>query len=102
MRKIGIDIDNVISNSIDVLLTEINKYFKTHLTYKDIHMYDFEPLLGISKNEAKTFFIKLFTKKAFMNCRPMKYAKEALLIIKKKYKVWHSQPFNATPADMLR
>lgn len=88
MQKIGIDIDNVIADTIEILLKELNKHFKTKLTYNDIYMYDFEPILGISKAEAKPFFIKLFKKKALMKCRLMKGAREALNKIKRKYKIY--------------
>ena len=88
MKKIGIDIDNVIADTTEILIKELNKTFKTKLTYKDIYMYDFEPILGISKTEAKPFFIKLFKKKALMKCPLMKGAREALIKLKGKYKIY--------------
>jgi uncharacterized HAD superfamily protein len=43
--RIGIDIDNVIAETVPVLLPKINKVFGSTLKYADVYMYDFHSIM---------------------------------------------------------
>ena len=86
--RIGIDIDNVIAETVPSLLPEINKTFKTNLKYKDIYMYDFHIILGISDKEMKhRFWKRLFVRKLFAHMDTVNHAREIINLLYQKHKI---------------
>jgi len=88
MLKIGIDVDNVIADSAKVLISEINKFYNTKLTYSDIRMYDFHTILGISKTEMRPYWEKIYSERVPMRCKLVRGAREGVKGLKKKYEVY--------------
>lgn len=86
--KIGIDVDNVIADSVPTLIAEANKYFKTNFTYNDIYIYDFHKILGVSREEMSVFMKKIFSEKVPLRCKTIKGAKEAIHKIKENYEIY--------------
>src|SRR3989339_1307639 len=88
-KIIGIDIDNVIADTVPSLLPKINTIFKTHLKYRDVYMYDFHTILGLSDQEMKLrFWQKPFMKSLFLGMSPVNNAKRTLNILYKKHKIF--------------
>ncbi|MCX5725991.1 MAG: hypothetical protein NT030_02200 [Candidatus Saganbacteria bacterium] len=85
--KIGIDVDNVISDSLPVLLSEANRLFSTDFAYDDIREYNFSKILGISEADMRAFIKKAFDDKVPMRARTIKGAKEAIRKIKETYEI---------------
>lgn len=86
--KIGIDVDNVIADTVPVLLLEINRYYKTDLRAEDIHIYDIHTLLGLSRAEMKPFWIKLYSERKILLCQVIPGAREGIEELRKRYKVY--------------
>jgi len=83
MINIGIDIDCVLANSIDLFIPFLNEKFKKNLTIDDIKHYEFSKCYGISGNEVLEAFKELTEKKMWMNIEPTFFANEFLLKLKK-------------------
>ena len=87
--RIGIDIDNVIVEIVPPLLPEMNKIFGTKLSYKDIYMYDFHTILGISEVEMREKFWKKkkLIKKLFMAAKPVRGVQKAIKYLSKNHEI---------------
>jgi uncharacterized HAD superfamily protein len=78
--RIGIDIDNVIAETVPVVLPEINHTFGSTLKCKDVYMYDFHAILGISEFDMENKFWKKrkLIEKLFMQAKPVRGAQNAI------------------------
>jgi uncharacterized protein len=88
MLKLGIDVDNVLAETTGIFLAELNKFYGTSISPNDLHFYDIEPILGLSHEETKPFFHKLFKERKLMDCPVIAGAKEAVIELKKKYDIY--------------
>lgn len=80
MRKktIGIDIDSVIADSIELFIPFLNKRFNKKLTLKDIVHYEFEKCYNVSQEEILEVFKSLTKNNSWADIKPLDYAKEFL------------------------
>jgi uncharacterized HAD superfamily protein len=81
--RIGIDIDNVISETVPPLLKQINRIFHEKLNMNNIYMYDFHAILGISEAEMKERFWdkQKIIENVFKTANPVKGAADAIKIL---------------------
>jgi 5'(3')-deoxyribonucleotidase len=61
MRRIALDFDNVLADTMDVWIKYYNKIYKKSLTKQDIRKWEFWADLGISESEAFRIFDKVWS-----------------------------------------
>jgi uncharacterized protein len=88
MQKLGIDVDNVLADTTGIFLDELNSFYGTKIRPADLHFYDIEPVLGLSHEETKPFFHKLFKDRKLMDCAVIDGALEAVKELKKRYSIY--------------
>ena len=76
MKKltIGIDIDSVIADSIELFIPYLNKRFNRNLALKDIVHYEFEKCYGVSQEEVLEVFKELTRNNLWDKIKPLDYA----------------------------
>jgi hypothetical protein len=84
-KCIGIDIDCVLANSIDLFIPFLNKKFNKNLSLEEIIHYEFEKCYNVTKEQILDAFKELTKKKLWDNIEPMDYAQEFMHKLSEKY-----------------
>ncbi len=89
MKKkiIGIDIDSVIADSINLFLPYLNKRFNKDLCLQDIVHYEFEKCYNVTAEEVNEAFKDLTKNREWGTITPIKYANEFLIELSKNFTV---------------
>jgi uncharacterized HAD superfamily protein len=88
MKRIGIDIDEVLSETVVGFLSFYNGLHGTNFTYDDIKEYSFSKMLGLSIEEEQTNLKKYFSSDIFMNVAPIQGSVEAIKSLSEKYDLY--------------
>jgi uncharacterized HAD superfamily protein len=76
--RIGIDLDDVVFDFVNLLLKKYNEKFEKEIFFEEIYDFYFAKIFGMTEEEFNKFFIEIFDKETVIN---MDLIKDANLIL---------------------